>query len=212
MFWSFEIPFKTGFTVHTYTYIHTHIHTHIHTYIRTYIRTHAHTHVRTHARTYVRTYILTYVRTYIHTYMHTYIYVGIQGNEIAETLAKEAATNTDIKECYKKVPKSVAINELSAISAEKWQTERDQTTKGKITKEYFPVVADRLNMRINITHNFTSMVTGHGTIRSYLHRLKIIETPTCPCGTKEQTIDHLLFECIQYLSVYSIKDRHLANK
>jgi hypothetical protein len=39
------------------------------------------------------------------------------------------------------------------------------------------------------------MVTGHGNIRSYLYRLKIIETSTCPCGTKDQTIDHLLFEC-----------------
>jgi len=103
-------------------------------------------------------------------------------------------TNVDIKECYKKVPESVVISELSEISIENWQMEWDQTTKGKITKEYFPVVADKLNMRINITHNFTSVVTGHGNIRSYLHRFKTIETPTCPCGTKDQTIDHLLFE------------------
>jgi len=41
--------------------------------------------------------------------------------------------------------------------------------KGRNHKEYFLVVADRLNMKINITHNFTSMVTGHGNIRSYLH-------------------------------------------
>ena len=59
--------------------------------------------------------------------------------------------------------------------------------------EYFPVVADRLNMKMNITHNFTFKVTGHGNIR--LHRFKILETPTCPCGTKDQTIDHLLYEC-----------------
>ena len=78
---------------------------------------------------------------------------------------------------------------------EKWQREWDQTTKGRPTKEYFPVVTDRLKMKINITKNFTSMVTGHGNIRSYLHRFKIIETPICPCGTKDQTIDHLLFEC-----------------
>jgi len=119
---------------------------------------------------------------------------GIQGNELADTLTKEAATNADIKECYKKVPKSVVISGLSEISVGKWQKEWDQTTKGKITKEYFPVVADKLNTRINITHNFTSMVTGHGNIRSYLHRFKIIDKPTCPCGTKDQTIHHLLYE------------------
>jgi hypothetical protein len=64
-----------------------------------------------------------------------------------------------------------------------------------VSKEYFPMVADTLNMKINIAYNFTSMVTGHGNIRSYLHRIKILETPTCPCGTKDQTIHHLLYEC-----------------
>jgi hypothetical protein len=39
------------------------------------------------------------------------------------------------------------------------------------------------------------MVTGHGKTKAYLHRFKIIEAPTCPCGTKNQTTDHLLFEC-----------------
>ena len=46
-------------------------------------------------------------------------YVGIQGNELADTVAKEAATNADIKECYKKVPKSVVISERSEISVGK---------------------------------------------------------------------------------------------
>ena len=89
--------------------------------------------------------------------------------------------------------------------------------KGAITKEYFPVVAERLTIKINITQNFTSMVTGHGNIRSYLHRFKIIETPICPCGTTDQTIDHLLFECElinreRQFNINNTKDRHSANK
>jgi hypothetical protein len=122
-------------------------------------------------------------------------HAGIQGNELADTLTKEAATNADITECYNKIPKSVVKSKLDVISVEKWQREWDQTTKGKITKEYFPAVAERLSMKINITHNLTTMVTGHGNIKSYLYCFKIIETSTCPCGNKDQTIDHLLFEC-----------------
>ena len=122
-------------------------------------------------------------------------HVGIQGNELADTLAKKAVTKADIIEYCKKVPKSVVRSELGEIRVEKWQREWDQTTKGKITKEYFSIVADRLNMKINIIHNFTTIVTGHGDIRSYLHPFKILETPTCPCGTEDQTIEHLLCEC-----------------
>jgi hypothetical protein len=86
------------------------------------------------------------------------------------------------------------MSDLSEISVDKWQQEWDLATKGEITKEYFPIVADRLNM--NITPNFTTIVMGHGNIRSYLHRFKISDTPTCACGSSDQTIDHMLSECV----------------
>jgi hypothetical protein len=38
-------------------------------------------------------------------------------------------------------------------------------------------------------------MTGHGNIRSYLHRLKIIGSPECPCNHGIQTVDHLIFQC-----------------
>jgi hypothetical protein len=39
------------------------------------------------------------------------------------------------------------------------------------------------------------MVTGHGNIKSYLHRFKIIDAPGCPCGNDIQTTEHILLEC-----------------
>jgi hypothetical protein len=38
-------------------------------------------------------------------------------------------------------------------------------------------------------------MTGHGNIRCYLHRLKIIGSPECPCSLGIQTVDHLIFQC-----------------
>jgi hypothetical protein len=67
-------------------------------------------------------------------------------------------------------------------------------TKGQITKDFFPVIRYRLKMKIKITPIFTTMTTGRGNIKSYLHKFKIIESPTCPCGKAEQTIDRLLFQ------------------
>ena len=51
-----------------------------------------------------------------------------------------------------------------------WQSEWDSTTKGTITKLYFPKIADRLKLKINVTPNFTTMVTGHGNIKSYWYK------------------------------------------
>jgi hypothetical protein len=39
------------------------------------------------------------------------------------------------------------------------------------------------------------MLTGHGNIRSYLHKFKIIDDPMCVCKNGERTIDHILYDC-----------------
>ena len=122
-------------------------------------------------------------------------HVGILGNELADILTKDAATNLDIAECYNKVPKSVVKRELEDRSVDKWQRDWYQSTKGKITKDYLPTVAESVKMEMTTTRNFTTMVTGHGNINVYLYRFKISETPTCPCGDTKQTTDHLLYEC-----------------
>ena len=90
------------------------------------------------------------------------------------TLAKEAATNMDQAENYKKIPKSIVMSELTEMSIQTWQRQWDQTTKGAITKEYFPVVNERLKMNIKCTPNLTTLITAHGNIRSYRHRFKLI--------------------------------------
>ena len=69
-----------------------------------------------------------------------------QTNEMAGQLAKEAATNGDIDKFYKRIPKSTVISDLSDLSVTKWQSEWDHTTKGAITKSFFPKIADRLKM------------------------------------------------------------------
>jgi ribonuclease HI len=47
------------------------------------------------------------------------VHVGIRRNELADTLAKDAATNEDITESKKKVPKSVVFRKLEEINVEK---------------------------------------------------------------------------------------------
>jgi hypothetical protein len=86
------------------------------------------------------------------------------------------------------------IKKLREDSLEKWQSEWNNTTKGQI-KQFYPVIQDRLNMKIKITPSFTMWITGHGNLKSYLHTFKIIDTPICPCRKEVQTVDHLLYVC-----------------
>ena len=39
--------------------------------------------------------------------------------------------------------------------------------------------------------------SGHGKNRAYLHRFKLREEATCICGKEDQTMDHILFNCIK---------------
>jgi hypothetical protein len=38
-------------------------------------------------------------------------------------------------------------------------------------------------------------VTAHGKTKAYLHRIGTLDSPECPCGGTNQTVDHLLFNC-----------------
>jgi len=53
----------------------------------------------------------------------------------------------------------------------------------------------KVDAKIHLTQNFTTMITGHGNIKAYLYRFKIIEAPNCPCRNDNQTAEHILLEC-----------------
>jgi hypothetical protein len=118
-------------------------------------------------------------------------HAGIHGNELVDKLVKEVATSTENKS-YKKIPKSKVIRELNEGSLIKWQNEWDKATNNK---RLFPSnTRQAKNENKNYTYIYNNE-NGAWKLKSYLHRFKIIESPTCPCGTMEQTIDHLLFQC-----------------
>jgi hypothetical protein len=50
-------------------------------------------------------------------------------------------------------------------------------------------------VNLHLNPNVTTIMSGHGNTRSYLHRLKIIGSPECPCKQNIQTVDHLIFQC-----------------
>jgi ribonuclease HI len=79
-------------------------------------------------------------------------------NELADCLTKEASRSKNIEECYNRVPKSMVSSELKEQCLKQWQNEWEGNTKGATTKSFFPIIVDRLKLRINPTPNFTAIV------------------------------------------------------
>jgi hypothetical protein len=115
------------------------------------------------------------------------------GDETADRLAKEATQNYCVTYC--RIPKCAMKKETREESIRKWQSQWEETTKGAVTKEFFPSVERRLAVNLHLNPNVTTIMSGHGNILSYLHRLKIIDSRKCPCRQDIQTINHLIFQC-----------------
>jgi len=76
---------------------------------------------------------------------------------------------------YNKIPKSQIV-QVKQQSTKRWQTQWEQTTKGSTTKQFFPIIKERLKKRLELTPNFTATVTAHAKTKAYLHQFKIILT------------------------------------
>jgi hypothetical protein len=112
-------------------------------------------------------------------------HAGTQGNEMADRLAKEAATEDTGEIVYNKVPRETIITEGKDDELTKWQGQWKSSTKGAVSKLFFPHIKERMKTKLPIVE-FTAMVTGLGLTRSYLHRFKFIPNPTCPFGLNEE--------------------------
>lgn len=124
----------------------------------------------------------------------TRAHVGTAGNELADKLAKKAARE-DATTNYDRISPSVILRKLRCSSKAKWEREWAETTKGVITKEFFPTVQHRLSIKLPHSTNLTTMLTGHGKLMSYYHRLNLAPSATCTCAEGDQTVDHFLWEC-----------------
>ena len=117
---------------------------------------------------------------------------------MADRLAKEAAIDDAEEIVYNKIPRETIITEGKEDELTKWQGQWTSSNKGAVSKLFFPLIKERMKTKLPISAEFMVLVTGHGFTRSYLHRFKVIQNPTCPCGlNEEQTIDRLLLTCSQ---------------
>ena len=144
-----------------------------------------------------RGYIPTNARNKIRTMIESGWKISLDCKEssTAKQLSIEASEDKQLPIIYSRLPRGSIINNIEKESMEKWQQQWNNTDKGAITKSFFPDITKRIGKKLPNCSNVTAILSGHGKLRSYLHRFKIIEDSLCSCGRAEQTVNHVINEC-----------------
>jgi ribonuclease HI len=95
-----------------------------------------------------------------------------RGNEMADQLAKEAASRSDDETVYSRIPKSAIIKKIKERDLQ-WQQEWTASTKTETTKAFFPNIGEGKSKKLQMSIKFSMMITGNGTLRTYYHKFKI---------------------------------------
>ncbi|XP_037302816.1 uncharacterized protein LOC119193328 [Manduca sexta] len=138
-------------------------------------------------------------------------HVGLEGNERADVLAKEAAQHLKTRAHYDKCPVSFVKRQIRKDSIDEWSRRYADGETASVTKLFFPdaVEAHRVVRRIALDATLTQVFTGHGGFSEYLHRFKCKGSPACQCDPDvQETVPHLLLECpIHAVDRYNLENR-----
>jgi len=123
-------------------------------------------------------------------------HIGIEGNEAADKFAKEAAQDEENQNIvFDRIPPTSIASEINRKGLEQWQRQWNTSEKEAVCRSSFPRLEQGLKIKLPITPELTALVTGHGKSKSYLHRFKMVDNPTCPCSEEQKTSEHIIFEC-----------------
>ncbi|XP_072939881.1 uncharacterized protein [Epargyreus clarus] len=128
-------------------------------------------------------------------------HIGLEGNERADELAKDAALQLKVKAKYDRCPVSFVKRVIRADSIHEWNRRYQEVTQGSTTKAFFPdaIKAYPILKNIKLNNKLVQMFTGHGGFSSYLHRFKCKESPSCVCDSDvEESALHIITECPVY--------------
>ncbi|XP_045781946.1 uncharacterized protein LOC123878677 [Maniola jurtina] len=133
-------------------------------------------------------------------------HVGVEGNERADALAKEAARTKKTAPNYDKCPLSFIKHSIRKNTLEIWNKRYQNGETAALTKLFFPDVYSAFGVvrRTRLTPIHVQVLTGHGGFGHYLKRFKCKDDSVCDCDpANEGSVLHLLLDCPKYC-----KDRY----
>lgn len=119
---------------------------------------------------------------------------GIEGNEKADLLAKEAAENIESSQVIKQFlpyPASYLKHQLKISSLNQWQLDWDYGITGRYTYNLLPKVSTDFLIH---HRNIYIFATDHGPFPSYLSKFGRTDSDCCTCGEYGNSI-HYVTKC-----------------
>jgi len=129
-------------------------------------------------------------------------HIGVVGNEIADSLAKQAAS-PDFNGDSMLVPisKSYVKSLADKFILDSWQRLWDSSTKGRFTYRFLPTVS---TSHLFCNYLLNLFITNRGPFPSFLHYIGKLDSPDCICSGYGDAA-HYIFDCTLTQNFHFIK-------
>ncbi len=132
-------------------------------------------------------------------------HAGIQGNDAADALAKEAAMEASKLDQDRTVLTILDIIKASRDTiTTKWQLRWNFSERGRHMYALHPKISSASKTTTYpSTSSYRDIVqlrTGYSRLNGYRYKTGAATTPSCSCGHSEETVEHYLLECANHES------------
>ena len=131
-------------------------------------------------------------------------HVGHFGNEVADSLAKEATELNETEAVQMGRPINSIKNAISGKAYRTWASIWLNQKQARMTKQFFPVIDNNMSKNI-YTYNrkdvtlLVGLITGHNDLNYHANLRGKSETSNCRyCGYVEETFYHLFAKCPRF--------------
>ena len=129
-------------------------------------------------------------------------HVGIEGNEMADQLAKDSIRNEE-EIVENKISqgdcRTMMTNELHEV----WQKSYNEEVKGGKFRKIMPKISmkpwyDRLKLNAEDVKTFNRLISNHSFDNRWLFRFKKVDSDLCEACNEIDTAEHRVFSCRRY--------------
>ncbi len=129
-------------------------------------------------------------------------HIDLEENELADKTAKQAATEAkalphNTTELTIKDARSVVRKALIA----RWQRQWNRSQQKSLMHKCYPVRSTaryKSHTSIQAESQLIRLLSGHNCLKDHMYKIKLAQTPNCPCGLDIQNSEHIMLNCTKF--------------